>query len=222
MTVTRRTNSRPSVAVLLLCCFLFAGIVPGPGPARLSAAPLLFKEQIYKLYHYQLYMTPLDIAENIGWLEMALEAEFANPLWALTEIKTAQEYTKYRALFMMHLNLKMIEMYLLWGSKYNKREAYFFNFAFRRQNLESLEIAEDLFRRARYYWDQAQIYSAQAAQTRWIFLDAIQNWEDESYRIQTGELDYNKIIDKHLDKLAEVRAAFEEMDTMAEQVRANQ
>lgn len=156
-------------------------------------------------------MYPLDIAENIYWLEEALRADFANPLYALARIENTREWEKYRALFTMHINLKLIDLYLLWGSKYMKFEAYFYNYPWKEQNLESLKKAETLFSYAFVYWEEAKKYADAAGDFPWLYLTDLNNWEDELYRIQTGELDYERIINRHLDKLFEVRAAFEAM-----------
>jgi hypothetical protein len=47
---------------------------------------------------------------------------------------------------------------------------------------------------------------------RTVHLPDIQPWEDECWRIETGDLDYREIIDEQLARLAKVRAAFEAMD----------
>ena len=47
---------------------------------------------------------------------------------------------------------------------------------------------------------------------RWVILDDAQNWTDEAYRIETGELDYAQIIGKQLARLRKVRSDFEKMD----------
>jgi len=178
----------------------------------LSAYRIEYKEQLYKMYHRQLYMYPLDIAENIHWLEQALRADFANPLNALAVIHTPEEWERYRNLFVMHLDLKLVELYLLWGSKYNKQEAYFFNAPFKKENLASLDKAEKLFKYSLTYWAQAKEYAAQAASRKWLNLKEVQEWEDEMARIQDGSLDYAAIVDKHLAKLETVRATFRNMD----------
>lgn len=178
----------------------------------LEAYRLRYKEQLYELYHVHLYQYPERIKENIYWLEQVQEADFANPLNALARIENEREWEWYRYLFSMHVNLKLTELYLRWGSKYNKFEAYFFNYPFKDENLESLEIAESLFEEARYYWREAQRWSESAAAFTWLHLEEIQNWEDEHHRILTEDLDYGAIIDRHLDRLRRVRAAFEAMD----------
>ena len=196
----------------LLKRFVAIILVTGLFSPSLSAYQLIYKEQLYRLHHEQLYMDPLDIAENIHWLEEALRADFANPLNALATIHNPQEWETYRNLFTMHLNLKLVEIYLQWGSKYNKFEAYFFNAPFKRQNLESLDIAEKLFKYALVYWSQAKDWSIKAGANKWINLPEIQFWHDEQSRIQDGSLDYAAIIAKHLQRLATVRAKFKAMD----------
>ncbi len=180
--------------------------------SSVHAYRLIYKEQLYELYHVHLYQHPTRIAENIYYLEQVLRADFANPLYALARITTKKEWEWYRHLFMMHVNLKLVELYLRWGSKYMKFEAYFYNYPWKRQNLESLEKAESLFRFATVYWEEALDYSDRAKDTRYLHLQDIQNWEDEHARIQNGDLDYDFIINSHLEKLKNVREAFEEMD----------
>lgn len=177
-----------------------------------GAYRLIYKEQLYELYHVHFYQYPERIAENVRWLQMALDADFANPLYALAEIEDKTDWDRYRRLFMMHVNLKLVELHLRWASKYNKRVAYFYNAPWRDDNLESLERAESLFEVALAYWEEALEWSARAWELRTVHLEEIQNWEDENHRIETGELDYAAIIARHRRRLEEVRAAFEAMD----------
>jgi len=173
---------------------------------------LIYKEQLYELNHQQLYMYPENYAENIRWLEMALDADFANPLYALAVIRTPTEHEYYRDLFTMHLNLHLVNQYLGWASDYMKFDAYFYNEPWRDDNLNSLVRAESLFNIALYYWDQAVEWSNRAAEFRWLNLEEVQQWEDQSFRIQSGALDYRAIINRHLERLNQVRAEFEAMD----------
>ncbi|AFG37608.1 hypothetical protein [Spirochaeta africana] len=200
----RRTTILTLVLIMLIGSLL---------PERAFAYRIIYKEQLYRLYHQHLYQYPERIAENIHWLEQALRADFVNPLNALAVIRTETEWERYRHLFTLHLNLKLIEQYLAWGNRFNKREAYFFNAPFRRQNLESLETAETLFRYALVYWEEALEQVAIIDNLpRWIHLEEIQRWEDDYHRIATGDLDYGAIIGRHLDRLERVRADFEAMD----------
>lgn len=192
--------------------WLAAGLLLVITATQVGAYRLIYKEQLYELNHQQLYMYPEDFAENVRWLELALKADFANPLYALAEIETRREHEYYRSLFWMHLNLHLVNQYLGWATKYFKFDAYYYNYPWREDNLDSLLRAESLFEIARYYWDEAVRWSEEAAAFRWLNLEEIQNWEDQSHRIQEGELDYGAIIDRHVARLERVRAEFHAMD----------
>jgi hypothetical protein len=173
-----------------------------------------YKEQYYRLYHLHHIQYPDDSMENIYWLEKALKADFANPLYALALIENETEWEKYRYLFTMHLNIKLLEQYLFLGNKWNKRQAYFYNSPWKEQNLESLETAETCFRNALHYWEEALIWAekARARKFRFINLQKIQFWEDEVARMETGELDYGKTINRELVLLEKIRQRFQAMD----------
>jgi hypothetical protein len=191
--------------------FLILALLAATAP--LSAAPVQYKEEFYKLYHLHYIQNPSNIMENIYWLERALWADFCNPLWALTKIENETQWEKYRTLFMMHINLKLIEQYIFLGNKYNKRHAYFFNAPWKAQNLESLKTAETCYRSALYYWDEALKYQKEQedARFRYIDLEGVRFWQDEALRIGTGDLDYRQILERELASLEKVRAAFEAM-----------
>ncbi len=178
----------------------------------LSAWRILYAEEYYELYHEHLHHYPDDTMEDIYYLETALKSDFANPLYALTPIKDKTEWERYRALFSMHLNLKLIACYLTLGNKYDKMGAYFYNAPWKRQNLESLDTAEQVYKVASRYWTKAKEWSAKAWALRDVHLVAIENWQDESFRIETGDLDYQETIDLQLARLAKVRADFQKMD----------
>jgi hypothetical protein len=173
-----------------------------------------YKEQYYRLYHLHLIQYPDDTIENIYWLEKALQADFCNPLYALALIEDEIQWEKYRNLFTMHINIKLVEQYLFLGNKWNKRNAYFYNAPWKEQNLESLEIAETCFRTALYYWEEALVYAEKATDRRfrWINLQRVQFWEDEVSRIENGKLNYRRTIQRELDMLQGVREKFEAME----------
>ena len=75
--------------------------------APLSAYYVTLKEQWYRLFHVHLNQYPDEILENIYYLEKALTADFANPLFAIALIENEIQWEKYRYLFMMHINLKL-------------------------------------------------------------------------------------------------------------------
>jgi hypothetical protein len=185
----------------------------------LAAAPadayrVTYKEQFYRLFHLHYIQYPDDTMENIHWLEEAVRADFANPLYAMALIENETQWEKYRNLFMMHVNLKLIEQYLYLGNKWNKRNAYFYNAPWKDQNLKSLETAETCYRTALFYWQAARDWAEKAQDRRFRFINLarVQFWEDEAGRIEAKALDYGKIINRELALLQQVRAAFQAMD----------
>ena len=149
--------------------------------------------------------------ESIVWLEKALTSDFCNPLYALATINNSKEWRHYRYLFKMHVNLKLVELYRNLASRYDKRTAYFFNAPWRKQNLDSLIIAEKVYQTAFYYWEKAREWALKLRGSPY-HLEEIQKWEDECYRVQTGDLDYGDILRADLSRLQRVRQAFEDMD----------
>jgi hypothetical protein len=192
------------VVVFLLCTALAA-----------SAYPVYYKEQFYRLYHTHYIQYPDDSIENIYWLERAKQADFCNPLFAMAKIEDQRHWERYRYLFDMHLDLKLIEQHLTLGSKFDKRVAYFFNAPWKDQNLDSLKTAESAYLAALAYWDEAKKLAEKAMAMRWVMLDDAENWIDEAYRIDQGDLDYAQIIGNQLTRLRKVRADFEKMDASA-------
>ena len=176
---------------ILLILILFAI------PSGAWAYKIQFAEQFYELYHQQFYRYPEDGAENIWYLSMALRSPFANPLNALAEIENEKEWEKYRNLFVMHVYLRIIDEYLSMAAKYDKFNAYFYNYPWKSANIDSLRNAEAYYNLALESWDLAKQYSdvAREPRFRWIHLDKVSFWEDEAFRIETGDLDYQDIIE---------------------------
>lgn len=182
--------------------------------APLWAYKILYAEQFYRLYHNHLYQYPDDSMESIHYLGMALRSDFANPLNALAEIKNEKEWEKYRYLFYMHVNLKLIDSYIKLASKFDRQEAFFYNAPWKEANIESLGKARECYVYARNFWDDAVDWSDKASDSKfaWMFLEDIQYWEDENFRIQEGELDYGAILDRQIERVDRIIAQFEAMD----------
>jgi hypothetical protein len=193
---------------------LIVGILLLATLSPLNAYYVQYKEQYFRLYHLHYIQYPDDTMENIYWLEQAIKADFANPLYALALIEDETQWEKYRYLFMMHAHLKLIEQYLYLGNKWNKRNAYFYNAPWKTQNLESLETAETCFRTALSYWETARDWAEKAQDKRFRFINLarVQFWEDEAGRIEDKSLDYGKIINRELGLLQQVRERFQSMD----------
>jgi hypothetical protein len=207
----RNTNvKRPKSIVVLSALILFTFL-----PAESHAYIIKYKEEYYQLYHLHYVQYPDDTMENIYWLEQALKADFCNPLYALALIENETQWEKYRYLFMMHTNLKLIEQWLFLGNKWNKRNAYFYNAPWKEQNLESLETAEACFKAALTYWDAATEWAEKVygdRRFRFLNLPRVSYWENEAWRIQNGKLDYGRTIERELKSLQNVREKFAAMD----------
>ena len=118
-------------------------------PAVHSGAwKIQYAEQFYRLYHQHFYRYPEEGTENIWYLSMALKSPFANPLNALAKIEDKTEWEKYRNLFVMHVYLRIIDEYLSMAAKYDKFNAYFYNYPWKSANLDSLRSAEAYYETA--------------------------------------------------------------------------
>ncbi|MBO5137360.1 MAG: hypothetical protein J6B81_02555 [Spirochaetaceae bacterium] len=173
-----------------------------------------YKEQYYNLFHVHYQQYPDDVMENIYWLEKAVEADFCNPQYALAKINNEKDWEKYRYLFMMHINLKLIEQHMRLGRTWDKQVAYFYDAPWKEEYLRDLEKAESCYQAGLYYWEEAKLWAekASSASFKFLYLTDIQNWEDECYRITNGNLDYEKILNREIKRVQEVQAAFIAMD----------
>ena len=204
--MARGVDNKGMYKAVLLLALMGVALWPADGYR------LIYREQLYELYHQHQVQYPYRIVENIFRLQQVLRADFANPLYALARIEDQKEWRRYRMLFNMHINLKLTELHLQLGGRYFKFKAYFYNWPWRRQNLESLGYAESYIEAARGYWREAQRWSKEAWEQSGVHLEEIQNWLDENWRIENGRLDYDAIIDRHLARLEGVREQFEGMD----------
>lgn len=194
---------------------LFSAIIAFLFPVNASAYVVKYKEDYYKLYHVHYAQAPDDCIENIYWLEKAVSADFANPLYAMAKIETETQWEKYRFLFQMHLNLKLIEQHLRLGRIYDKKAAYFYDAPWKDEYLRNLEKAKSCYEAGYYYWKEAQLWAEKGSisQFNFLYITDLQNWEDERERIVTGELDYKKTLDRELTRLNKVIADLVAMES---------
>ena len=187
--------------------------------AALSSCPSAFaymvkyKEDFYKLYHVHYQQYPDDCMENIYWLEQAVRADFANPLYARAKIQTQIQWEKYRDLFQMHLNLKLIEQHLRLARVYDRRAICFYDAPWKDEYLANLKKAKSCYEAGLCYWREARLWSEKASATkfRFLFLEDLTNWEDENRRIADSELDYKKILEREIVRVA---AEIEKLETL--------
>jgi hypothetical protein len=173
-----------------------------------------YKEDWYKLFHVHYQQYPDDCMENIYWLEKAVEADFCNPLYADAKITTEKEWEKYRYLFQMHINLKLIEQHLRLGRIYDKKCIYFYDAPWKEEYLSNMEKALSCYKAGLYYWKEAKIWceKANASTFRFLYIEDLQFWEDERERIFTGELNYEKIINREVERLENNISELKAMD----------
>ena len=198
---------------LIFSIFVFALFFVAP-TQKASAYMMKYKEDFYRLYHIHYAQNPDDCIENIYWLEKAVQADFANPMFARSKIENEKQWEKYRYMFQMHLNLKLIEQHLRLGRIYDKKVAYFYDAPWKAEYLDDLEKAKTCYNACYYYWNEAKIWAekASASSFNFLYLTDAQFWEEERARIDSGELDYEKILNRELTRLQKVIDAFVEMD----------
>jgi len=197
-----------SVFVLLFSIFLFT--IP---LNQATAYMVIYKEDWYKLYHVHYQQYPEDCIENIYWLEKAAQADFCNPQFVDFKVTSEKQWEKYRYLFQMHINLKLIEQHLRLGRTYDKKFIYFYDSPFKDEYLRNLEQALSCYQAGLYYWKEAKVWfeKASAPSFNFLFITAKQSWEDERERIYTGELNYETMLNR---EIARVQKNIEELKSM--------
>lgn len=155
-----------------------------------------YVEDYYLLYGMKQHYNENSLKKNILMLKTALNSKFRHPIDALCEIKTEDEYYKYRNLMFMHINILIMRNYMKVAVRYDKREIRFYDRDFGEHLDQSLQIAEEMYAEAIPYWELAKKY-AKTASTVKLTLD-LGTIETERYEIITGELDYGRIIRGHM------------------------
>lgn len=175
----------------------------------LGAYMVKYKEDFFRLYHVHYQQYPDDCIENIYWLEKAAQADFANPLHAAVKIETEKEWEKYRYLFQMHINLKLIEQHVRLGRTYDKKAICFYDAPWKDEYARDLEKTLSCYNAGLYYWKEARLWAEKANSVSFDFLhlDGAQFWEDERERIKAGSLDYGKTLAREIARVTKERDA---------------
>ncbi len=173
-----------------------------------------YKEDWYKLYHVHYQQYPDDCIENIYWLEKAAQADFCNPQFADFKVESEKQWEKYRYLFQMHINLKLIEQHLRLGRTYDKKCIYFYDAPWKDEYLRNMEKALSCYKAGLYYWQEAKLWCEKSSNVSFNFLTitAKQNWEDERERIVSGQLNYEKMLNREIARLEKNIAELTAMD----------
>ena len=193
-----------------IAAWIFLALILHP----LYAYRYAYAEQYYRLYRRNLHHYPKDIMANINYLIAARSAPFVNPLYALAKIETETEWKYYQALFFMHVNLMLVKEHLNLAARFDKYNAYFYNAPWRRSNLASLETAQKYYQMALSFWPEVLRWVAEAnkPEYRWLELKRVATWQTELAQINEKSIDYEAIIARDLERLAQVHAKFEAMD----------
>ncbi|MDH5720144.1 MAG: hypothetical protein OEZ13_05905 [Spirochaetia bacterium] len=162
-------------------------------------------EDYFLLYSLKQLYDEDNLRRNIFFLKIALEKRFRHPSQALCKIENEQQYHKYRLLFFMHINLKIMRSYLRIGSLYDKRHLYFYNLDFADELKESFQIAEGFYKEAIPYWQKAREYAREA--NKYKFELDLGTLESIRFDIINGDIDFGKYTANHLQRLKEKQTA---------------
>lgn len=173
-----------------------------------------YLEDFYLLYGMKQYYNENSLRKNIERMKTALDSRFRHPSEALIKIESEDEYSKYRNLMFMHINMLIMRDHMKIAARYDKRKIYFYNLDFAKEIAESLDMAEELYSQALPYWEEARRYASRASEYR--LTTDLGFIESERYSIVRGELDYARIINGHL---ARVRERKREMERAAAENR---
>ena len=196
--------------IFIFFALIFMYFVPQDSHAYM----VKYKEDWYKLFHVHYQQYPDDCMENIYWLEKAVKADFCNPLYIDFKVETEKQWEKYRYLFQMHINLKLIEQHLRLGRTYDKKCIYFYDAPWKDEYLRNMEKALSCYKAGLYYWKEAKIWceKANGSSFNFLYITAKQNWEDERERIKNGNLNYEKMLNREIARLEKNISELKAMD----------
>ncbi|SCW26365.1 hypothetical protein SAMN02983004_00052 [Borreliella japonica] len=176
-----------------------------------ASSKFYYAEQWYVIFNTQMKRNPENYKKNIFFLQKALKYPFGNPKYSLTRIETKEQWTKYKLLFKMHVNLLLVKQNLYLGDLFDTRNSYFFKTPEKNEIILNLEKSEKLYKMAINYYDEALKYHKNLEKYEFVKLenDGITNWENEYHKISLKEFNYYDIIKKELLRIAETKAFFE-------------
>ncbi|WP_151073675.1 hypothetical protein [Borreliella turdi] len=176
-----------------------------------ASSKFYYAEQWYVIFSAQMKKKPENYKKNIFFLKKALKYPFGNPKYSLTKIETKEQWTKYKLLFKMHVNLLLVKQNLYLGNLFDTRNLYFFKTPEKNGIILNLEKSKKIYKMAINYYDEALKYHKKLESYKSIKLetDGITNWENEYHKISLKEFDYYDIIKKELLRIDETKAFFE-------------
>jgi hypothetical protein len=159
-----------------------------------------YLEDFYELYGMKQYYNENSLRKNIDRMQTALNCKFRHPSQALVKIDSEEEYYKYRNLMFMHINILIMRNHMTIASRYDKQKIFFYNSPFAKEINESMDIAEKYYKEAIPYWEKAKQYADVASTVK--ITTGLGFIESERFSIVKGDLDYEKIINDHLKRIA--------------------
>jgi hypothetical protein len=173
--------------------------------------PVYYAEDYYKLYSQPDYYTEGDIDLNILFMQGALKQPFRPAYKALVPCLTERQHEKYKDLLRMHMNIRIMQDYLLLGRQYDMTELYYYQKPVTEDLIKSLTIAEGYYLKAASTWSEVRRWAAESYIIKEVRVD-LDSLEDEAVLIIGREVDwqYDRIIAKHL---ARVSANLEKLKT---------
>ena len=178
----------------------------------LSGRKLRYLEEFYRMYYLPSQFESNDLQRNIFWLQIALKAPFAPPLYALVISEKETEYKKYQKLLQMHINYLLTKNLVYLAARFDKHKPVFFNKPYAKDIVRSLAIAKFFYEGATFYWkkvtfhyqDLTELKEFKTVKTKLNFAEHL------IYRIYVKDLDYQRIIDRKLTKLTKTYEYFKQ------------
>lgn len=197
--------------IILLFSLLGVGSVTADSLEDYTYVPLRRKlryaEEFYGLYRENMHRGTENLNANVFWLLYALKYPFSPPVQALAKIETPDQWKKYKNLFYFQIYYLITDTYLRLGEKYEKNNIFFFNYAFKKEIQEGLQISRIYYERSRHYWHKADEMARTCWEERDIPLQSVtgetNKWEDRVYRYISGnqEMNYPKEIRKRIEEV---------------------
>ena len=156
-------------------------------------------EDFYELHGLPNGYTTNDLHENIYLLNQALGHKFRHPRYALCKIENPQQYHKYRLLLTMNIHQLIMRMFLRLGSLYDKPNVYAHDLDVADDLEVSFGVAQKYYEQAMPFWQNAQHFAREASQ--YPFILDLPGLESKRFRIIRGELDFDRIIKRHINRV---------------------
>jgi len=167
---------------------------------------LKYVEDFFNLYNEWLYQDTDNISRNIYFLELAWVLPFDHPIRALTPISNEVHWQRYKYLIKMHIAVLLAKNYLDFGKQFYKENIYFYSKEYEKELLDGYEIAESYFKSALGWFKIAKKYANLVSEyDPYLYGTTLYYMEDEYKKIMNGEIYYDVVVNRLLNKIKENR-----------------